>query len=293
MDPWSPTTKNEPPPKRGRWKLSLRGMLVLVLLASLPLAWIGREFYRARWEHWFAQAAARHGGSVTHESIEGVLAAKSVESFPGENWLREVFEIERKPRLTTVCLVSPESIPLVGRLPGIQQLDGVVLCDMTLSDQEIDTLLSLPNLKRLILHDVEISPDQFARFIPGKQLTKLQLDGQNATDANLKVAGQMTQLQEIIVRDGEATNAGAAHLKELFQLRSFTALRTGIDYESIPVFAKMSKLSHLQLEPNHPQPEWQLEWSMTLAGLEEMPREVGSDDPILFPPGIHFKIDYP
>ena len=293
MDPWSSTTKNEPPPQRHRWKLSLRGMLVLVLLASLPLAWIGREFYRAHYEHWYAESAARYGGSVTHESFEATEVAKRTESFPGENWLRYALDIERKPRLTTVCLVSQESIPLVNRLPYVQQLDGVVLCDMTLSDREIHTLLSLPNLKRLILHDVEISPEQLARFVPGKQLHKLQLDGTSATDANLKVAGQMTQLQEIIVRDGKVTGAGAEHLKGLVELRSFTALRTGIDYASIPVFAKMRKLSHLQLEPNHPQPEWYFQWSIILAELEEMPREVGSDDPILFPPGIHFKLDYP
>ncbi|PQO46279.1 hypothetical protein C5Y93_09845 [Blastopirellula marina] len=268
-------------------------MLVLVLLASLPLAWIGREFYRAHYEHWYAESAARYGGSVTHESFEATATAKLTESFPGENWLRYVLDIERKPRLTTVCLVSQESISLVNRLPYVQQLDGVVLCDMTLSDREVHTLLSLPNLKRLILHDVDITPDQLARFIPGKQLTKLQLDGRNATDTNLKVAGQMTQLQEIILRDGSATNAGAAHLRGLADLRSFTALRTEIDYESIPVFAKMSQLSHLQLEPNHPQPEWDMQWSIILAGLPLLPRYMHSDDPILHPPGIHFKLEYP
>lgn len=274
------------PREPSRWRISLRGILIVVLICSLPLAWIARGAYRSRWESWFARNVARYGGSVTHESESDWLTRQFGESLPGEAWIRETFEIENKPRLTTICLVSDQSNYLLSYLPSVVELDGVVLCEMTLTDREVDTLVSLPNLRRLILHDVAITPEQLARFQSVPALEKLQLDGISGTDAHLKVAGQITQLQEVIVRDSCATNQGAAALKPLVNLRSFSALRTQITRYSQPEFAQMKNLRHLQFDPNQPADRWNPLRNQNPAGLPilQPPNPTQRDDVYLYAP---------
>lgn len=167
-----------------RLKLSLRGLMLLVLLLAIGLAWIADSQRRARQRDKSIQFLLDHGAHIDYlgqklesgydqqgnfqvtvvpqssweqfvsRSLQGGRKVKSVffykEEFPPENWkhLQALPELQRLDFFRTP--METDSLKNLADLPNLKHLD-LSLRRLNLRAPEFEVLMQLPHLKTLSL----------------------------------------------------------------------------------------------------------------------------------------------
>jgi hypothetical protein len=226
-------------------RISVRGLIVLVLLIGAGVGWIVRS---ARIQRDAVAAIQKAGGYVGYgwaESNRDEFAEKAL----APKWLVDVIGVDFFGHVTSVCVwleqaANDGAIVEVGRLT---QLGRLQLVGSFVSDGGLAHLKGLTKLSYLYLSKTRVSDAGLAHL---KGLTKLKfvyLSGTQVTDAGLTHLKGLTELSALSLNGTQVTDAGLAQLKGLTNLNWLSLCGTRITDAGLAHLKGLTGLSQLRL----------------------------------------------
>ncbi|PQO36577.1 hypothetical protein [Blastopirellula marina] len=205
---------------RRRWlSFSIRGMLLLILVISVPLAWIGRDLWQSRLEEAVVLRVNRNYGSVTYDYQEENLFIPSEP--PGNRLLRSIFGNHLYARVVSIVALNPLGNDTIVKFPDLRSLETLQLGSETLDDEAIEALVQIPKLQRLILKNTEITPQQLHRLAESRSIESIWLEQSCTTDDHLLELQHFPNLSQVQIWDSPATDTG---LESLVAIKNLTDL---------------------------------------------------------------------
>ena len=205
---------DQPPPKsRRQWlRLSVRGLIVLVLLTGAGLGWLVRS---ARIQRDAVAAIRKSSGGILYdwEWKDGVYLARGEPFVP--RWLVDRMGVDYFGHVVVVWLAQGGSVAdllHVGHLSQIEQLD---LNGSFVTDAGLVHLRGLTNLSSLGLHSTQVTDAGLAHLERLTRLSSLYLGDTRVTDAGLVHLEGLTGLTFLNLGGTQVTDAGLAHLERL------------------------------------------------------------------------------
>jgi Leucine-rich repeat (LRR) protein len=192
-------------------RISVRGLIVLVLMIGAGLGWIVR---RAHFQRDAVRAVLKAGGQVDYDlnydryPADGVFPWKKLASWKmliadriGFDFVYHVAYVQLTGFQTPN---ETDRQRALAHLPDFGRLGTLNLAGGSVTDSDLAGLESLNHLEHLMLQNTAI------------------------TDAGLAHLRALTSLQEIFIRNAPIGDQGLAHLQALPSLRHLTLSHTGI-----------------------------------------------------------------
>src|SRR5436190_2347454 len=194
-------SRDQPIAKRRRWwQFTLRSLLVLTLLLSLPLAWVRNEMAHKRREEVLADAIHRAGGTAVQSAVNRlnipdrlVVPWETADPFGGDSWTQAY-------RITRVELDrgnAAEFRSLLARLKQLPYLRELDLSYTQVRDADLREVGQLAKLTDLNLAGAHVGDEGIEHVLRLPELRKLALDYTNITDDGLKRLARLSGLQEL------------------------------------------------------------------------------------------------
>lgn len=262
---------------RRRWlTLSLRGLMILVLLLSLPMGWIARDVVRAQREANVISAIENAGGFASFQ-YQSVINLSETPEPPGPWILRRLFGDHLHAHIDYVSLYEPEGVDsIVPQLVHFHRLEFLSLPEAPLNDRSVEVISQLPTLRELDLSKVELTIEQMRVVLKAPQLKSIWLSNDLASDEVLELLPTFApQLEEINLAETtitdvgmhslgrlphltyvdiegapEVTNRGLASLADCQKLVSFNASATSIDEGCLDTLQKLPHLDDVSIDPD-------------------------------------------
>ena len=219
-------THTTPEKPRRRWlRFSLRGLMIVVLLMCVPLAWIAQKYSRMRIEDAVVAEILSADGTVIYpyqktSSPNGGFAKDPSQPAPGPKWLREHLGENIFASVHCVWLLTDKfGDELVARLPQLDDLEVLSLRSSSLTDSSVDSLLKVSRLEELTLDADHISPQGLNRLSSHPTLRSLSLYGRLASPTQIRQLEPWPSLQELEIHTTMASD------KDLSQLAGCKSLR--------------------------------------------------------------------
>ena len=191
--------------RRFRLQFSLRSLLIILLLVSIGMSWIGVKMHHARGQRRAVEAISELGGWVQyHWQIAGKTEP------PGPGWLRELFGVDLFANVAQVSLKETAA-----------------------TDADLEHLDDLPHLAILDLADTQITDAGLEHLGRLNALAVLHLSGTGITDAGLEDVRDLSNLQELMLIETHVTDAGMEHLTGLVNLQVLGLLGTNVTREGV------------------------------------------------------------
>ena len=191
-------------------RLSLRGLMALVLVIGAALGWI---VHRAQILRDAAAAIRKAGGYVEYD-----WQRKTGQ--PTRGWLADALGPDYfDPIISVTCgnATSDALIAHIGQLTRLEQLD---LRDATsVTDAGIAHLGGLTRLRLLYLRGTQITDAGLAQLKELTNLEELDLDNTRVSGVGLKQLQGLTGLVDLSVSGTSVDDAGLEHIKGLTKLR--------------------------------------------------------------------------
>jgi internalin A len=204
-------------PWRNRLRLSVRGLLILVLVIGGWLGWIVRN---ARVQRDAVAAIEEAGGHVWYdwESKDGFQIPSEGPWAP--KWVVDHVGLEFFGTVVGVALVdggTDELLVHVGHLRRTERLylDG----SKSVTDFGLAQLRELTNLDWLSVDNTQITDIGLARIKVLRSLKSLALNETKVTDAGLVCLKELPSLKRLYLMDTRVSDAGLAHIADLRGLR--------------------------------------------------------------------------
>ncbi len=249
-------------PRRRRFALSLRGLMVLVLVVGGVLGWKARRASIQR--RAVAQIKAAGGGVAYDYQMLPYGQIQFGASPKTPRWVREGLGDELFQEVSVVSLgdirgwfksprTKPPKVPpeALDALPDLDQLRRLILCGVPLEDprlgrlamltsledlelflfglesSHLDDLPSLRSLRRLKSFRICPSPEddaglEFLRGLDG--LTSVSLGETRVTDASLSVLTTLPKLYSVEFDGSKITDSGLADLAKIRSLKTLHLL---------------------------------------------------------------------
>jgi hypothetical protein len=196
-----PTT---PRPRRRWLQFSLRTLMLVVLMVSVPLGWFGMKVRVAEREDAAVDAIQALGGGISYRSddlptpawIPRRHAVKVLAVFLGETQTTDADLGRLKEHLRT--------------LPHMEELK---LQKTRITDAGLEHLEEFTNLEELDLSSTPISDAGLVHLKPLSRLRCLQFTGSHITDDGLAHLSGLTQLIWLYLDNTQVTDAGVAELQ--------------------------------------------------------------------------------
>ncbi len=210
----------EPLPKpRRRWlRFSLRSLLLLVVVISIPLGW---KVNRARNQRVVVEELQKLNAVIEYdyEKVPGNPFIRQPP--PAPKWLTDLLGIEYFGDVVKVEVEGPqvndETIALVARLPELHSAGFASRGGIT--DSGLVHFARMHKLEEAILSSNRIAGTGLVFLTGLKRLKLLWVDG-SITDSYLEHASELNQLERFEVHSvKEITDDGLAHLAKLTNLR--------------------------------------------------------------------------
>jgi hypothetical protein len=250
-------------------RLSVRGLIVLVLVLGAGLGWLVRS---ARVQREAVAAVKSAGGSVVYDwawsNGEFIPAGKPW----APQWLVNLVGVDFFGHVNYVAFWRPSTatdatLEPVGRLT---QLEALYLPEARV-DAGLAHLKGLSNVKRLVLSGTQVADAGLVHLKGLTDLSELDLYATNVTDAGLvhltglnnlsllglaytKVSDRelehlsgMASLSSLDLSGTQVTDAGLAHLKDLSKLTSLKIHLTQVTDAGLIHLKGLRNLSHLDL----------------------------------------------
>jgi len=204
-------------PWRRYLRLSVRGLIVLVLVIGFGLGWLVRS---ARLQHEAVVAIGRAHGNVVYEVPFGherfnrglePIWAKRLPSTLGVDAVCHVWSVRFSGYPTDADMLH------VGRLTALEDL---MLSSTNITDSGLVHVEGLTNLDSLYLDGTSITDAGLAHLKGLAKLRLLALHNTRITDIGLVYLQGLNNLSHLNLSDTQITDAGLAHLKGLTSLRS-------------------------------------------------------------------------
>jgi internalin A len=189
---------------RRRWlRMSVRGLIILVLVIGAGLGWIVR---RAHVQRDAVAEIKKAGGSVFYdwEWKNGMPIQLGIPWTP--RWLTDLVGIDYFGHVTAIWLARSS----------------------TASDSAIAQVGRLTRLRYLSLHGPSVGDSALAHLTGLTDLSWLDFDGTQVSDAGLAHLKGLTNLSELGLFGTHVTNAGLFHLKGLTRLLTLDLIGTQV-----------------------------------------------------------------
>jgi hypothetical protein len=163
------------------WKVSLRGMMIMIALLAI---WLGWKVNKASNQRETVAIIKKHVARVAYDWSGPATKGPSGRTPPGPVWLRkwlgdeyfqEIIYVNMAysdPELSDV--LSLEGTPRVINGPGIAclrslpALDTLMLMSSQITDDGMEELATLPNLRVLYVRRSSVSPEARARLLSSR-----------------------------------------------------------------------------------------------------------------------------
>lgn len=288
------TEDSHPNPKtRRRWlSFGLRGLMLLILLLSLPMGWIARDVYRSQKEDEVVAAVEKAGGYASYD-YQQLNLWNEVPQPPGPWLLRKLFGEHIHAYIDFVVISDPhDTNKVVPMLACCHRLEYLELHDTTLSDQSVETIAQMPKLNHLALIGTSLSIEQLRQLTQVSTLKMITLEGPTAseeylellplfseleevslkettiTDNGMKTLGQLPKLTSLEIEQAPAvTNRGLAALADCRELRYLWILGSSVDEGCVDTLKQLPKVDDVYITPDELDVEFYAWGSMRLDTL--------------------------
>jgi len=208
---------DEPKPKRRRWyQFSLRTLLIVVLVLSLPLGWIGWKLEKAREQRKAVEAILKEGASVWYDyqmkKETGVLIPGAEP--PGPAWLRKLLGDDVFADVVQVFLRGDNVDSQLKQIKGFTKM-RTLHTYKHVTDAGLEHITGMKELKILSLDGSQITDEGLAHLSGLTELRLLMLSRTQITDAGLRHLNGLTKLTGLHVVDTRVTDDGAIELQEV------------------------------------------------------------------------------
>jgi internalin A len=211
---------------RRRLRISVRGLIVVVLVIGVGLGWIVQG---ARIQRQAVAAIRRDGGLVFYDWHH--WDGKGEPGAP--KWLVDRLGVDYFGHVVSVALGqpgSPSALRNIGQLSHVERLrlNGPFVTDAGLAHLKgLTDVYSLDSVDRYVICDGTIVLRGAARVTDAgmpylKDLTRLlslDLDGTQVSDDGLANLAGMTKLESLGLADTRVTDIGLVHLKGMTRLK--------------------------------------------------------------------------
>jgi Leucine Rich repeat len=248
-------------PRRAFVRFSIRGLIVLVLLAAIGLGSLARS---VRAQRDAVATTTRAGGSVKYdwESVDKPGAIRGNPWAP--SWLVDLVGVDYFGHVTFVELTkrSPASDAAITQLGTFSRLTYLDLRGSSLNDDGLANLIGLTELRGLDLSATRVTDAGLVHLERMTNLTSLRLHHTSVTDAGLVHLVGLTNLTSLDLDQTNVTDAGMVHLRALSKLSYLELGATTVSDAGLAQLTPLTNLKHLFID--RPQ--------VTFAGLRELER---------------------
>jgi internalin A len=231
------------PKSRRSWlRLSVRGLVILVLLIG---CWLGWEVHQAQVQREAVAAIRRANGNVEY-NLDPSRSPWWL------RWLADRIGLDYISHVVRVDLVGvgPDGpstgaeLDHVVRLTRIEQLG---LWETSISDARLADLGGLTRLRSLGLHKTRVGDQGLANLKGLPALRVLWLNRSAVTDAGLAHLEDRTDLEALSLRETAITDAGLVHLKGLSNLKRLFIGGTKITDAGLVHLRGLKRLQELEV----------------------------------------------
>jgi hypothetical protein len=258
------------------WRMSLRTLMLIVLVAGAGLGWFALERQRDARRKWVIATIQASGASVDFDgrgisrivwfggSLQPALNAQrpltpdQIDALGSCDRLRELMmvasvmtdeglaELSHDNLLETLYCFKPEiTDDGVKHLAGLTSLKKLELLRVPeLTDASLAFIARMTNLEELNLSGASINGSGFVHLAKLKSLKVLVIPGLTLDDAGLANLGRLTSLQELYIGGGAYTDTGLASLSTLTGLKK---LGIGSDVCTDAGLANFAGLANLEI----------------------------------------------
>ncbi len=244
------------PTNRRRFRFSLRTLLIVVVLLSLPLGWFALKLRQAERQRQAVEAIREAGGYVSYDyefSGQEPPSPARLTGLLGEDFFADVVyvnldypakagdvDLEQVETLTALSGLSLSRTQVTDEglvhLKGLTKLESLGLWDTQITDAGLAHLKGLAGLETLSLINTRITNAGLENL---KGLTKLEflaLCDTQITDAGLEHLQGLTKLEVLGLSNMHVTDAGLEHLKGLTQLKALILHGSHVTDEGVEQF---------------------------------------------------------
>jgi Leucine-rich repeat (LRR) protein len=238
-------------PERSAWRkhlrISMRGLIVLVLVIGGGLGWLIRS---ARIQREAVAELQKNGDAANYnwQVIDGKPIRGGKPPLP--RLLVDFIGIDYVCHVTDVTLMGPTSVPPSARIAPLEHLTRVqgVHVWAPFGDAELARLEGLKDLATLNIGGTNITDAGLAHLNSFPRLTILSLVGTKITDAGLVRLGGLTSLDYLDLGRTQVTDTGLPHLKGLANLSWLDLYETRVTDAGLAHLKDLTNLAFLRFE---------------------------------------------
>jgi hypothetical protein len=228
----------QPSPKalRRQLRISLRGLMVVVLITGCGLAWV---IHRAQVQRNAVAAITRVGGHIGYswQRSNGALVSP-ISKPPWPDWVRRRLGPDFLDTVTYVYLrgeqCDDEAFRAVCRLPWLEEL---TVANTSVTDASAEHIRQLTNLKFLVLSTNRITSRPLRHIGAMRELRELQLFMKRSPvplrDKDMEFLRRLTNLERLTLASADLTDGWLVCIKGLTSLRSLQLYDMAITPEGL------------------------------------------------------------
>jgi internalin A len=248
--------RDQPQPSPRPWRIyvriSMRGLIVLVVLIAVGLSWLVNS---ARTQRAAVAAVRKSGGSVVYE-YERTISGKT----PWPKWLTERIGIDYLENVCTVSLPAGGSDADMVHVGHLTHLEEVWLSGSSVTNAGLMHLEGLNDLWSINLAGTKVATTGVARLSDLRSLTYLNLRATSVGDDGLMKLKGLTKLTALVLDHTPVSDAGLAHLKGMIKLKFLLLEGTNVTDAGLTHLKGLSSLENLNLHGT----------KVTKAGMQEL-----------------------
>jgi hypothetical protein len=264
------------------WKVSLRGMMIVIALLAI---WLGWRVNKASNQRETVAIIKKHGGRVAYDWSGPATKGPSGRTPPGPVWLRkwlgdEYFQelvyvnmaysdpelSDVTPRLGTFASLNSLDLPVDGSqgtdqicrdLEACQSLEKLTMAGKSITDSGIDRLKSLKSLKYLRVSAAGLTDESLESLKNLPKLESLELHGSGFTERGLSHIRAMTSLRRLSLEGTPRVinGPGIACLRSLPALDTLMLMSSQITDDGMAELATLPNLRVLYVRRSSVSPE--------------------------------------
>jgi len=194
-------------PKRRWYQFSLKAILVVTTLASIPLGWLANDWNAVRKRKAAIATLQQSGAWLDYDQSQPFrpswLRPRLGQESDGEVW-KIRFEIE------------PDKITDAGLIPvgGLSKLRYLSINQTRVTDAGLRHIAGLTELEWPFLHDTQVSDDGLIFLADHARLKCLGLHRTQISDAGLLHLARLSRLEYLDIRDTHVTEQGIGKLQK-------------------------------------------------------------------------------
>ncbi len=238
-------------PRRWRFRITLRALMVVVLVVGGLLAW---KANRARSQRRAVAAIKAAKGMVLYDFqydlLNQVPKTKPNKEPSGPKWLRKLLGDEYFQEVTMVQLPEPVTTDLMSDLATLDRAVFLVINISKFNKKSFDQLTSMPDLQGLSITQSAVSDETLAELARAKRLKRLWITGANGvTDSGMSALANLPDLRSLtIMMAPKLTAAGLKNIgPALAELEMLNLYQTGLTDEGMECLDECRKLKTLAL----------------------------------------------